>query len=94
MQRCLAGDVPAGPINTIADIFEDEHFRARQTLVEVEDARAGKVVIPNVMPRLSDTPGAIRWLGPDLGQDNIEIYRDRLGMSDAEIQRLKSANII
>lgn len=94
MQRCLAGDVPAGPINTIADIFEDEHFRTRRTLVEIEDARAGKVVIPNVMPRLSDTPGEIRSLGPDLGQDNFEIYRDRLGFSDAEIQRLKSANII
>lgn len=94
MQRCLAGDVPAGPINTIADIFEDEHFRARKTLLEVEDHRTGKFVIPNVLPRLSRTPGEFRSLGPDLGQDNLEIYRDRMGFSDAEILRLKNGNII
>lgn len=94
LRRCLAGDVPAGPINTIADIFEDEHFQARKTLIEAEDPRAGKIVIPDVLPRLSRTPGKFRSLGPDLGQDNLEIYRDRLGFSEAEIGRLKNEHII
>ena len=94
LRRCLAGDVPAGPINTIADIFEDEHFQARKTLIEAEDPRAGKIVIPDVLPRLSRTPGELRSLGPDLGQDNLEIYRDRLGFSEAEIGRLKNEHII
>lgn len=94
LRRCLVGDVPAGPINTIADIFEDEHFQARKTLIEAEDPRAGKIVIPDVLPRLSRTPGELRSLGPDLGQDNLEIYRDRLGFSEAEIGRLKNEHII
>lgn len=94
LRRCLAGDVPAGPINTIADIFEDEHFQARKTLIEAEDPRAGKIVVPDVLPRLSRTPGKFRSLGPDLGQDNLEIYRDRLGFSEAEIGRLKNEHII
>ena len=94
LRRCLAGDVPAGPINTIADIFEDEHFQTRKTLIEAEDPRAGKLVIPDVLPRLSRTPGKFRSLGPDLSQHNIEIYRDRLGFSEAEIRRLKNEHII
>ncbi len=94
LRRCLVGDGPAGPINPIADIFEDEHFQARKTLIEAEDPRAGKIVIPDVLPRLSRTPGELRSLGPDLGQDNLEIYRDRLGFSEAEIGRLKNEHII
>ena len=94
LQRCEAAELTAGAINSIADIFEDEHFRARHTLVEIEDPRIGKVVVPNVQPRLSKTPGAVHSLGPDLGQDNIGIYRDRLGISDAEIQQLKRESVI
>lgn len=94
LRRCQAGDVLAGPINTIADIFKDEHFRARKTLIEIEDPRVGKLVVPNVLPRLSETPGELHSLGPDLGQDNLEIYGDRLGFSEVEIRRLKSERII
>jgi len=94
IRRCLDEGVAAGPIYNVADIFEDEHFQARKTLIEAEDPRAGKIVIPDVLPRLSRTPGELRSLGPDLGQDNLEIYRDRLGFSEAEIGRLKNEHII
>lgn len=94
MQRCLAGEVPLGPINSVADLFEDEQFRARNNLLTVHDPREGEVVIPNVVPRLSETPGQFSWLGPDLGQHNLEIYRDRLGMTDAEMQDLRVAGVI
>jgi len=94
LEHCQRHEVPAGPINTIADIFEDPQFAARQNLVEVFDPREGRVVVPNVLPKLSETPGELKWLGPDLGQHNDEIYRGRLGLSAEEIERLKGEGII
>jgi crotonobetainyl-CoA:carnitine CoA-transferase CaiB-like acyl-CoA transferase len=64
---CTDGDVPCGAINSIEDIFADEHFAARGVMTEVIHDTLGKIVIPNVFPRLSRTPGEIRALGPSLG---------------------------
>jgi crotonobetainyl-CoA:carnitine CoA-transferase CaiB-like acyl-CoA transferase len=94
MQRCLQGEVPIGPLNSVADIFADEQFNARKNLLTVDDPRMGEVVIPNVVPRLSQTPGQFNWLGPDLGEHNDEIYRERLGMKEDELQRLCEAGVI
>ena len=94
MARCIEGDVPIGPINSIADIFEDEHIKVRGNLVEMHDAREGKVVIPNVVPRLSETPGTIRSLGPDLGQHNDEIFGGLLELPEDELRRLREQKII
>lgn len=94
LKHCQRHEVPAGPINTIADIFEDPQFAARQNLVEIFDPREGRVVVPNVLPKLSETPGELKWLGPDMGQHNDEIYRCRLGLSAKEIERLKREGVI
>ncbi len=94
IRRCLDEGVAAGPIYNVADIFEDEHYRARNTLLEVDDARLGKITVQNVFPRLSETPGKVSWLGAMLGEHNTEIYRDRLGFTEAEIERLKKEQII
>ena len=94
LEHCQQHEVPAGPINTIADIFEDSQFAARQNLVEIFDPREGRVVIPNVLPKLSETPGELKWLGPDMGQHNDEIYCGRLGLSGEEVERLKRDGII
>ena len=56
IKHCQQHEVPAGPINTISDIFQDPQFAARQNLVEVFDPREGRVVVPNVLPKLSETP--------------------------------------
>ena len=94
LKHCQQHEVPAGPINTIADIFEDPQFAARQNLVEIFDPREGRVVVPNVLPKLSETPGELKWLGPDMGQHNDEIYRGRLGLSAEEVDRLKNEGVI
>ncbi|TDJ63315.1 MAG: CoA transferase [Proteobacteria bacterium] len=94
IQRCLDGEVPIGPLNDIADIFSDPQFAARENLLKVEDPRAGEVVIPNVVPRLSETPGRFRSLGPDLGEHNREIYTDELGFSAEELRRLADDGVI
>ncbi len=92
--RCAEGDVPCGPVNSIADIFEDEQFRVRDTLVRVADERVGELSVQGVVPKLSATPGSIRHLGADMGAHNDEIYRDTLGLTDDEIAALRDEGVI
>ncbi len=94
MELCLAGEVPAGPLNTIEDIFADPHFKARNDLETIDDPTLGPIVIPGVVPRLSETPGRITNLGPSLGNANAEIYRGLLGLSEDELERLRRAGVI
>jgi succinyl-CoA:(S)-malate CoA-transferase subunit A len=94
MELCLAGEVPAGPLNTIEDIFADPHFKARNDLETIDDPALGPIVIPGVVPRLSETPGRITNLGPPLGNANTEIYGGLLGLSEDELERLRRAGVI
>ena len=47
-----------------------------------------------VFPKLSDTPGEVKWVGPDLGQHNDEIYRELLGYDDAQMSDYLGRGII
>lgn len=75
VERLDRDEVPVGPIYSIEDIFEDPHYRARGNLVEVEDPVLGKLRMQGVSPRLSLTPGKVRWSGPRLGEHNAEILQ-------------------
>jgi crotonobetainyl-CoA:carnitine CoA-transferase CaiB-like acyl-CoA transferase len=94
LTHCLKLEVPIGPINNVADIHADPHFRARQNFVEIVAPGEGPVTVANVIPRLSETPGEIKWLGAKFGEHNMEIYRDQLGLSEAEIAELKQTGVI
>jgi crotonobetainyl-CoA:carnitine CoA-transferase CaiB-like acyl-CoA transferase len=84
----------AAPVYDIADIMEDPHFKARRTFVELPDPELGTVTMSAPTPRLSDTPGSIRWPGPALGAHNREIFADELGLSDTEIEKLRADGVI
>ena len=94
MEICLAHEVPCGPLNTIADIFADPHFKARGNLVTIDDPEVGEVVVPSVIPRLSATPGRIAHLGPALGDANEDVLGNLLGLSGEEMARLRDAKVI
>lgn len=70
VRLCTAGDVPCGPVNSIAEIFEDPHFAARGTIETIQHPTLGEIAVPSTFPRLSDTPGGIDRLGPVLGDFN------------------------
>lgn len=91
---CLAGEVPAGPLNTIEDIFDDPQVDARHNLVTLDVPGIGPVVVPNVIPKLSATPGEIIAPGPALGDANEAIYGKLLGLSVSEMQQLREAGVI
>jgi crotonobetainyl-CoA:carnitine CoA-transferase CaiB-like acyl-CoA transferase len=94
MARCLAAEVPIGPLNAIDDIARDPQFAARDNLATVADAELGPVVVPNVIPRLSRTPGRINNLGPALGDANAEVYCGLLGLSPDELAALREKGVI
>jgi crotonobetainyl-CoA:carnitine CoA-transferase CaiB-like acyl-CoA transferase len=87
-------DVPATRIFTIEDIFNDPHYRARRSIVKVPDPHMGSVAMAGVVPRLSETPGAVRHTGRDIGQDSRAVLRDVLGLADATIDELARNGVI
>jgi crotonobetainyl-CoA:carnitine CoA-transferase CaiB-like acyl-CoA transferase len=90
---CTRGGVPASLIYSIADIFEDPQYRARGN-IKMTESRAGAIAIPDVVPRLSATPGEVRWLGEGIGAQNEEIFRDLLGLEDADLCQLRDEGVI
>jgi formyl-CoA transferase len=85
--------VPVSPIYSIEDIFHDPQFQARENIVEVEHPRLGTIKVPGVVPKFSQTPGAIRHRAPDLGEHNEEILAD-LCLSKDEIALLRQKGVI
>jgi len=87
--------VVCGPVYTIADIFGDPHFKAREMLIEMEDPELGRLTAPGIVPKLSRTPGQARFTGPwELGSHNAEVYGELLGMSEDELAELKSEGVL
>ncbi|MFP6760041.1 MAG: CoA transferase, partial [Alphaproteobacteria bacterium] len=62
LDACAEGQVPAGPVYAIDEIFEDPQYKARENMIEMTDPRVGTLKVPNVVPRLSETPGAVDTL--------------------------------
>ena len=94
LEKCLAEEVPAGKVNSIADIFADEHFLARGNLAAVAAGDLDKVIVPGVVPRLSATPGRIDHLGPALGNANADVLGGLLGLHAEEIGRLRRQRVV
>jgi crotonobetainyl-CoA:carnitine CoA-transferase CaiB-like acyl-CoA transferase len=79
VQRILDGaGVPVGPIYSIEDIVNDEQFQSRDMLQSVTLPDGEEVLVPGIVPKLSETPGSIEWIGPELGQHNEEIIGKNL----------------
>ncbi|MGN6689992.1 MAG: CaiB/BaiF CoA transferase family protein [Sphingopyxis sp.] len=87
--------VPSGTIFRAPEMLANEHYRARQSLIEVDHPRWGPIHMQNVCPRLSETPGSIRSCAPQqVGQHNSEVYRELLGLDDAALAELERRRII
>jgi formyl-CoA transferase len=87
--------VICGPIYTVADMFEDDHFWAREMLVKHEDEEFGEYVGPGIFPKFSETPGEVRWSATwEEGSHNRDVYGGLLGVQDDELARLKEEGIL
>ncbi len=83
-----------GPAYDISQIFEDPQYRARNDIVEVPDEDLGTLRMTGAFPIMSETPAQIRHAGPRKGQHNEDIYKDELGLSDAEVAALREDGVI
>lgn len=93
LRLIAAHDLTAVAVQTVADIERDPHWQQRGLLVDVPHD-GDEVRMHAAVPRLSSTPGAIRHAGGALGQHNLEIYRDELGLTCDEIRGLADAGTI
>lgn len=87
-------NVAGTPVADVRQIFNNPHFRARETLITVEDEELGAVQTVAPHPRMSATPGAVRRLGGVKGRDNDRILADLLGYSDQHINDLRLRGVI
>ncbi|MFC5990556.1 CaiB/BaiF CoA transferase family protein [Limoniibacter endophyticus] len=94
LELLRAHRVVAGKVNQIQDVFSDAHVAAREAIATVVDAHLGKIRMPAPTPKLSDTPGSIRWAGQTPGEANEEIFCQQLGLNVAELERLRELRII
>jgi formyl-CoA transferase len=97
MEVMTAANVPAGPIYSVADLMEDPHFKAREMFIEREvpvDGGPQPVTFPGVVPKLEQMPGAVRWVGPELGEHTREVLGGILGLSDSELAELEQRRVV
>lgn len=92
--KLVEADVPCGPIYSIKDIAEDEHYAARGVFDEIHFEDEPPVRIPAVLPFLSESPGGTDWPGPSLGEHNDEIYGGLLRLPREDLIKLSSQGVI
>lgn len=87
--------IPAGKMFGARDMIENEHFQARNSLVDIDHPRFGTLKMQNAFPKFSDTPSSIRRHAPqEVGQDNEAVYGELLNLSKQELAQMEEANII
>ena len=90
----LRHGVPTGRIYTAAEMLRDPHFTAREAIVRLAHPEIGELPMQNVVPKLSDTPGRLRWPGPVLGEHNEEVLRGLLDLDADELEELVADGIV
>ena len=81
-------EVPAGRIYSVADIVADPHYQARDMLLQAQLPGGASVKMPGIVPKLSETPGEVRWQGPALGEHTGSVLSE-LGFASEEVERLR-----
>jgi crotonobetainyl-CoA:carnitine CoA-transferase CaiB-like acyl-CoA transferase len=86
MRRFVELEAAISPVNSVADVLQDEHVVARENIVSLPDEElGGPLRMQNVVGKLSRTPGAIRHTGPRLGEHNRDVLVDLLGFTEEEL---------
>jgi len=94
LARLEAFGVPCGRVFRAPDMFEDPQYAAREAIVEVDHPVFGKIRMQNVFPKLSDTPGAVRWPGPALGEHTAAVLGEKLGFGAERLDALKASGVV
>jgi crotonobetainyl-CoA:carnitine CoA-transferase CaiB-like acyl-CoA transferase len=94
MARLREFDVPSELVYTAADLYTDEHIRARGSLVSVKHPDLGEITMPAPIPRFSTFHGEVKWAGPRLGEHVDDVLGGLLGMTVDEIAELRRKGVV
>jgi formyl-CoA transferase len=94
LARLEAFGVPCGRVFRAPDMLADPQYAAREAIVEVDHPVFGKVRMQNVFPKLSETPGAVRWPGPELGEHTAAVLGEKLGVGAERLAALKASGVV
>jgi crotonobetainyl-CoA:carnitine CoA-transferase CaiB-like acyl-CoA transferase len=84
-----------GRVNNAKDIFQDQHIKERENIIKIFDEELNReITMQGIMPKLSRTPGKIKWPGPKSGHHNQLVYQDLLGYSEEQVKTLKENGVI
>ena len=89
-----AVDAPGAPVMSGADLIKHPHVLARDMVLTMQDKELGPVRMQGVVPKLSASPGKVNHTGQTLGESNERIYKELLGLGDAELASLREKAVI
>ncbi|MEM4782683.1 MAG: CoA transferase [Halalkalicoccus sp.] len=87
-------DATIAPVYNVEDILADEHYRTREAVITVEDDDLGEATVQNAIPKFSETPGRVDYLGPDLGAHNEAVFGRELGYDEGLLAELETEGVI
>jgi len=93
IEHLEAAGIPCGRIFRAPDMLENEQYQAREAIVETDHPVFGKVKMQNAFPKLSETPGAVRWPGPELGQHTDEVLGE-IGLNAEQVEALRAKGVV
>ena len=94
VEKFTAAQAAVAPIYDISQIMDDPQYRALDSIIEVEDQELGTIKMQNLLFRMSETPGGVRWSGRPRGADNRRIYCEELGLSEEELAELARKGVV
>ncbi|MEB7642244.1 CaiB/BaiF CoA-transferase family protein [Acinetobacter pittii] len=93
LQQLEQAEVPSGRIYSVADMVNDPHFNARDMLLSTELPDGQVVKMPGIVPKLSETPGQVKWRGPELGEHTESVLK-QYGYQTQEIENLRVSGVV
>ncbi|WP_151739478.1 CaiB/BaiF CoA transferase family protein [Acinetobacter nosocomialis] len=93
LQQLEQAEVPSGRIYSVADMVNDPHFNARDMLLSTELPDGQVVKMPGIVPKLSETPGQVKWRGPELGEHTESVLK-QYGYQAEDIESLRVSGVV
>ena len=94
MEQLVPSGGVVGPVYDAAQIVDDPHYLAREDILDIEDPELGPTKMLGIVPKFSESPGAVQHAGPTVGEHNREVYGDWLGMDGPDLDALSGRGVI